>query len=828
MDSARVRFPDHPVMRWLLQPQRIPLLFAVTIISGIFYHYAPAWTPLWIILSAVIIGALFRLFDFVKAHNFLGGIFYCIVGLVFLLLARTFWQLGYSAPFFGPEEYNYQISFFVWFLTPQSVLQTAYPGYTLALYLLFVFFIASITYYFTLVRYRVLMSFMVMIFPFAIYAKENETMPILSIILLFVCYFAVMVYCRQAHAEDSAVVQIYAPNEQSRLTMPSKKSAFAGIRPELLDGKFIRSAGIFITAATITVLILPKPTVEADRDVLDTMIDMSALTDYLENAIKGFTDTSDGGSYTPMRYSRALYFARGDETPNLKVLTLTHYSYETDAWSSSSFDRQPQRSEYYITNPDTGEYFRSDAGNPIMRGEVDAGLYSLSTDQRPDALINALQHAAQQDPDFAARWNLQTFAGLDADSAPYYTTMEMQSAGFDSIVYPVPNYVRSFHAESANYPIPAVFASQTGVIFRYEPPRIYNAVFDYTFLSERYSETDAVQTLMHQCSTTDWHALLLDADRVIGAKLPDDLPAITAAQDCYYDAMVYAETVKLKSETPDSVRELAEQLTAGCDSDFDKVEAIYDYLKFGEYVYSLDYQKGDRENVETFLFETKQGVCYEFASAFTELVRAVGLPARFIEGYAVTKPYERLGGNWDYTISTDQSHAWSEVYISGYGWASVDATAGNGSELGTRDTGRVTVTLQYSGLILLAAVLAALAVIFWIIPPVREALFRRRYKKRRNAAAVQDAMQRLLKQWHADPAKTARAVCAEQADFLGVDLTVLLEGFEEAVYAGRCSEETADRVFKVYCAAHDAYRPAVKRVRKAKRAERKRRKQAAV
>ena len=89
----------------------------------------------------------------------------------------------------------------VWFLTPQAVLTTGtfdgsgnevvsaamqmlsteYLGYTLALFMLFTMFVATITYYYTLVRYRVLMSFVVMIFPFMIYAREDEKQKILVI-----------------------------------------------------------------------------------------------------------------------------------------------------------------------------------------------------------------------------------------------------------------------------------------------------------------------------------------------------------------------------------------------------------------------------------------------------------------------------------------------------------------------------------------------------------------------------------------------------------------------------------------------------------------------
>ena len=53
------------------------------------------------------------------------------------------------------------------------------------------------------------------------------------------------------------------------------------------------------------------------------------------------------------------------------------------------------------------------------------------------------------------------------------------------------------------------------------------------------------------------------------------------------------------------------------------------------------------DNVRTFLFENKQGVCYQFASAMTELCRAAGLNVRYVEGYAMQQEDDRLvvGGN---------------------------------------------------------------------------------------------------------------------------------------------------------------------------------------
>jgi len=86
------------------------------------------------------------------------------------------------------------------------------------------------------------------------------------------------------------------------------------------------------------------------------------------------------------------------------------------------------------------------------------------------------------------------------------------------------------------------------------------------------------------------------------------------------------------------------------------------------YSYSPPLLQGD--TVDQFLFETKSGFCEHYASAFTVMMRAAGLPARVVTGYQ--------GGiiNEDYwLIKQSDAHAWSEVWISGKGWLRVDPTA---------------------------------------------------------------------------------------------------------------------------------------------------------
>lgn len=802
---------DIPAVRRLIQPKRIPLLFAVTIIAGIFYHYAPELTWLWILLSVIVQGALFKLFDYVNKHRVIGGIAYLAAG--FCMLAAAIWlmQAGNTDGILAPEDSSMQIDFFVWFMTPQSVLPTRYTAYTFALFILFSFFIASITYYFTIVRYRVLMSFMVMIFPFAIYAKEADDMPVPSIILLFLCYFAVMIYFRQAHGEHPELVQTYVPNAQSRLTMPPQKSENADKTPELLDRRFVLSGGIFLAAACIAVLVIPKPTVVADRSMLDNMLNLAKLSNYLEQAISGFADSSDSNTtYTP-GFSRSLYFANADENPlNLKIRTFTNYSYEEDSWKISEYDDQPERDDprYHI---DTREY----AGEQRLDPETNS-LRTASDDQQPFRLLSTVIAAAQQDSAFAERWGISDLADMSLNREDYLRRLEMQTMNPNTGMYPAPNHTAFIYSPSV--PTSSLYQNASGVVFRYDNSRVFYEFYRINYYSDAMIDSAPAKALMNRISGAQWAAFLSDLQQT--AKNTGDAELLRDAQDavnCYLAAAQYAEHVQ--SSMPERVRTLAQQLTANCKTDYEKAGVLYQYLKFGSYTYSLSYQAPDKNSIDYFLFEGKTGICRQFAGAMTELCRAAGLPARYVEGYMLTQENESLtsSNDWKYVITTEHAHAYTEVYLSGYGWVMLDATAPN-NEADDNSKGNVLVVLQYSGLLLFGTALILIFCFAWLLPRLREMLFRAKFRRSRNAAAVQEAFARLRKQWKAEPAKTARELCAEKSAFLGVDLSTLCTVFEETLYGSRCTPEQASRFYTAYCTAYDAWKRACKRARREERA----------
>lgn len=78
-----------------------------------------------------------------------------------------------------------------------------------------------------------------------------------------------------------------------------------------------------------------------------------------------------------------------------------------------------------------------------------------------------------------------------------------------------------------------------------------------------------------------------------------------------------------------------------------------------------------------FLTQSRQGYCVHFATATAMLLRTLGIPARYVTGYAVSG-----AANEYHTVTEDNAHAWVEYYDATLGWLPLDPTpaVGSGSE----------------------------------------------------------------------------------------------------------------------------------------------------
>jgi transglutaminase-like putative cysteine protease len=150
-----------------------------------------------------------------------------------------------------------------------------------------------------------------------------------------------------------------------------------------------------------------------------------------------------------------------------------------------------------------------------------------------------------------------------------------------------------------------------------------------------------------------------------------------------------AERYTRLPSVPERVLQLAGELTAGADNDYDKVRRIEAYLKENyPYTNTPDISKRRSEDfVDGFLFEVREGYCDYFSTAMAVLARASGVPVRWVKGYAPgSLPAElfmgmpedvidpNMGGS--YTVRNADAHSWVEVYFEGFGWIPFEPTPG--------------------------------------------------------------------------------------------------------------------------------------------------------
>jgi len=70
-----------------------------------------------------------------------------------------------------------------------------------------------------------------------------------------------------------------------------------------------------------------------------------------------------------------------------------------------------------------------------------------------------------------------------------------------------------------------------------------------------------------------------------------------------------------------------------------------------------------------FLNDSRRGYCMHYASAAALMLRALGVPARYVQGYTVqTQPGQEV------RVPDFAAHAWVEVYVDGYGWYPMEVT----------------------------------------------------------------------------------------------------------------------------------------------------------
>ncbi len=163
----------------------------------------------------------------------------------------------------------------------------------------------------------------------------------------------------------------------------------------------------------------------------------------------------------------------------------------------------------------------------------------------------------------------------------------------------------------------------------------------------------------------------------------------------------------LKSKPSAKLQRLLNQWRDGAADDAEVVERVYQYFESNPFMYSLlPPSLDENEPLNDFIFNTREGYCEHYASAFTIIMRMLEIPSRVVVGY---QGGTAVNDNQYIEVRYSDAHAWSEVWVNGL-WQRVDPTATISPErinygmdalmelwesglLGSNDTGRALANL---------------------------------------------------------------------------------------------------------------------------------------
>lgn len=146
-----------------------------------------------------------------------------------------------------------------------------------------------------------------------------------------------------------------------------------------------------------------------------------------------------------------------------------------------------------------------------------------------------------------------------------------------------------------------------------------------------------------------------------------------------YPDDIEEQYLQLPGDLPMRVMKLAQEIVKDKDNAYDRVIAVENFLRLGsDFAYETENVRVPPEGedfVDHFLFETQRGYCDHFSTSMVVLLRANGIPARWVKGFAPgDRRFNLKTGKYEVTVTNADAHSWPEVYFEGVGWLPFEPT----------------------------------------------------------------------------------------------------------------------------------------------------------
>jgi len=297
--------------------------------------------------------------------------------------------------------------------------------------------------------------------------------------------------------------------------------------------------------------------------------------------------------------------------------------------------------------------FRS---GPVLRLHRPGARVAISpiVDIRPSLLRNPPANLFSVETDRASYWRMLT---LDRFDGRIWTASDLYAEDGEEIQEPLDPLVgpqapedvvveQSFEIDQLSTPwLPAA----------YRPA--FAAISD---LSSRWDEESAIIATDDQPDEGFRYRVTSRVPIASSFELNQRDPASVEVEDRYR---------ALPDDMPLRIYGIARELTQNEPTSFRKLLAIQDYLRTFKYDERAPAGHGT-DDMLFFLERSRRGYCEQFAGTMAVLARTLDYPSRVAVGF-LPGDRDRTGR---YQVTTDDVHAWTEIFFPDYGWLAFEPT----------------------------------------------------------------------------------------------------------------------------------------------------------